>query len=786
MKSLLLTFLFIFSSLFSFSQSDYLLSNIEKATAVVEGKVYKKESFRSENGLILTANYIRVYTTFKGNACDSIIIITKGGDLDNRSLDVSHTLQLFIGEHAIFLLSPHKTVNYLAGCNAYIPYNNYAGKISKLLNDKENEAFYFSNSEFIKSWRKLKISIGYITGIDARIKPVKSQLQLKKLTSATELCLKFDNAQIINPYQVSVDLMAKSSVPGLSFSQAYVLVNYPTEHLGNNVVANGGVEASRGDIIENSDQYELITKDEAVDQMSIEIESDCLGSDDYYVLDTTYEKLANLIFDVESWGNTGTVNLESFAFEGYAKHFLADDDGCVNFDNLCVSNPITLEGCEINNIQVQPTSAGTSKKVTISGEGFGQGILGFVFIPDADNGGQTRSGYGFSQNYEYIEKWNDSTIIVKVSSIGGNNGTMGSGPWQVDPQTGIPCTETVEIDYSLLNKQIEITEDSLVDKAIGFVVDSFGNAANSTGIVEWYIDSSSINNNPLLVSQGITVDTFRQIAEAAFCDWETLVNLDFEYKGLVATGILDDDISVITFVDSIENKDSGERTLAETSNWSSKELCSPDNYFTGLQATFDMQFNSSVDWYIGIAPPPGGIIPDSTTDIYSILIHEIGHALLLRHAMDTNGSNGTDDDRIMFYNAPEGKTKRIIDGKSLAGVQFNLDETVIEIEIENGCFGSYVLDRDINGCGLNHTHEQETKIHKNVLLSNIVSKNQGRLELLNSKIDNIYIFDIGGKPTSYNRENRNIITLETNLSNGMYLFQYTLDNKAYVEKFIIL
>ncbi len=87
-----------------------LSTRVENAGFIIEGKVVSKVSYWNEtNSRIFTANEVVIYKDFKRNAnVEKIIVITDGGIVGNNMEQVSHSLQLKIGDTGLFFLNNAK------------------------------------------------------------------------------------------------------------------------------------------------------------------------------------------------------------------------------------------------------------------------------------------------------------------------------------------------------------------------------------------------------------------------------------------------------------------------------------------------------------------------------------------------------------------------------------------------------------------------------------------------------------------------------------------------------
>lgn len=86
-----------------------LAQRIDKAEVIFEGKVTQKASYWDETHTrIYTSNVVSVYKVFKGSLIsDQVEIITYGGIVGPDMEQVSHSLQLSIGDIGIFTAITH-------------------------------------------------------------------------------------------------------------------------------------------------------------------------------------------------------------------------------------------------------------------------------------------------------------------------------------------------------------------------------------------------------------------------------------------------------------------------------------------------------------------------------------------------------------------------------------------------------------------------------------------------------------------------------------------------------
>jgi len=109
MKRTLLLVLLCLALLPAFSQETYvdIMDRISATDYIFEGVVLKTHAYQTgDQKNIYTSNVIQVTKIFKGGdqlGCGTIELITDGGQLTDVGLDVSHALELHVGDQGIFM-----------------------------------------------------------------------------------------------------------------------------------------------------------------------------------------------------------------------------------------------------------------------------------------------------------------------------------------------------------------------------------------------------------------------------------------------------------------------------------------------------------------------------------------------------------------------------------------------------------------------------------------------------------------------------------------------------------
>ena len=105
MKKIFITFLLLGNLLCLLAQNAAELQRkVADADFVFEGKVLKTNGFWNDrHTFIYTSNLVEVYKVFKGEmVSETVEIITRGGEVDDKILIISHNTELIANQEAIF------------------------------------------------------------------------------------------------------------------------------------------------------------------------------------------------------------------------------------------------------------------------------------------------------------------------------------------------------------------------------------------------------------------------------------------------------------------------------------------------------------------------------------------------------------------------------------------------------------------------------------------------------------------------------------------------------------
>ena len=274
----------------------------------------------------------------------------------------------------------------------------------------------------------------------------------------------------------------------------------------------------------------------------------------------------------------------------------------------------------------QTISAGTGSELSIRGSSFGeQGNISAVFFPNADNGGASY----ISSSSAQIVSWTDTQIVVIVPS---NAGTGTVRVKNNDNQLG-ESSYTLNISYSQINISAggKIYRPFLADRnQEGGYTLQYSISDEENGV-----DFTSIGQEPF---------------ERALEQWHCATGVQFQLGPTTTSTELNASNSpnLILFSNDVNTLPDG--VLGRTNSW----FISCDGK-SWLLDGFDMIFRKSgtggITWNFSEDDPCFGCY-----DFESVALHELGHAHLLGHVINTPN--------VMHYAIHNGTSKRDLEPNS--------------------------------------------------------------------------------------------------------------------------
>jgi len=665
-KYLIIPFLFFLLIGNSSAQNyfDFVKNNTEKADVIVEGYVESKESYKANDGQILTKNHLTFNRIIKGYDLtnDSIKIITSGGKVGDIESICFHSAKLRLNEKGLFFLK------YENGRFTLLGGNN--GKITKKDINKKQQGIIQSLRYYVPDWDALITSVEKLVQGESitldDLEPVKE-----------ELCFKIDDIKIKGDRLISAKVYAKSTTSILKFGGAEISIKYPTSSLGNYVVQNNLLDATAGDFVSNASVYNVSVLDSDVNEFSLKVESDCNSNSNFAELGPDYEEIAELLLEIDLTQIDEVIENAQIT-NGLGKYFDPNLSDCVDFKEICLGGDLLVAGCEITTIEIiGDAGAGIGSRARFIGEDFGDSP-GKVQLPDADT--DMEDGIELEELDENLISWSNDTIEINITATDDPE-IMGSGKWRIDPSgfLNFSCSQEVNINYSVQKGNVIDTDSNGNSIAKSKHVRRYS-IDTLQGAVSYYLDNT-INSNTFLSSQGLTFDEVEILVQQALCEWEDKTGISLNYLGPIAPDEhynLSDAKNVIFFTkaDTVQAISMGTHAGAVTklrivTGVGCTEVfpATPNDYSIRNPYAIDsyIAINQENDWY---DKNGSSSISSNEYDLFTIILHEIGHSLGLDHALDPS-NNGFDDNRAMYPDVENNNdSKHSIDNGDSAGGTF--------------------------------------------------------------------------------------------------------------------
>lgn len=320
-------------------------------------------------------------------------------------------------------------------------------------------------------------------------------------------------------------------------------------------------------------------------------------------------------------------------------------------------NRISRKVVTINSLSPSTVPAGTQTVLTISGSGFGaQRGNGYVAFTDANTNG---SSFFRVDSGQFYGIWHDQEIvmIVPTSSLAG---VAGSGPIRVvtDNQDSVTSSQILTIPYAI--QEIHSQDNKFYNPALY-------NANNMGGFYFFPNNDFAADTAAMEALER----AFRTIRCQTRVNFFTAPSTPIDTAG-------NDNIQLILREEGNSLPDGvlGITFLRYTGCFSGGEW-----YWRPIQ--MDMIFDNATNWNNSLDLPT-----DQETDFESVVLHELGHCLMLAHVVH--------EDAIMQPSIDAGVHRRSFDSQTdLAGGLAVMDESVQQ----QPCGGTLPMQRiDTTGC----------------------------------------------------------------------------------------
>ena len=728
----------------------------EMADLIVEGKVVAKQSFWDNNhGTIYTKNKIEVFKSFKGNAYDTIQIITRGGIVNEQIQFFSHEPEFSLSDEGIFF-SKFKAIENFGSSNVLV--DPKSGGFIKYYFAKQRLKAVDGTVVFTNLKTELyqqivsQTNTNYIPKKKNTLeKGIEKWLEnILDIETTTDVLIEFtfDNINLIGTDEVEFDIMAKSNQANIKFAASDIYISYSTEAFGNSVVANDKIEATKETIIENN-VYTLELSDEETSIVKFLVNAG-LEPNELFPLSQLAEKFLHVRLDIENIYQLATLTFEDFLMANQSFFYDETTGEFVGFDKIAVEIPVfPFLVPQIETFYPNPIPAGTGEILTIEGSNFGEfnpNISTVIFV-DGDNTSNGEMSAG-PKDFEWdnIVHWTQDEIKIKVPSVDRDKNVLSpasTGKIKVknaDSEISSPSQEKLNIPYSILNVRNG----------------SFSSAFKGT--VKGQNDDNicfSFNNN--------IPNWVRDEFESALADWCNATGVNYQLGASVSNNDLAvDGVNLVSFI----NQGLGAAMVVDGA------------YFAGICTEGEIgRIISEIDFRIfsSITNPTD----DNRKQMRETIKHELGHAHMLGHANSDNGAN----QYLMFES---GNVGAIITSNDLEGA--NLLFTNSQAIIQGSCGTPIGTGNCGQSCITNSTHELNSNISMTINPNPSKTKIKVQLpDFLKSSKSIKVISTIGVVLQEYDLlKNQNIIDITLPSSSGIYYIQLMIEGKVITQKIIKL
>ena len=767
MKKLsVLCFSLIFASSMAFAQCLYevpLAQRIENAGLIIEGKVLNSTSFEAEDGsMIYTSHEVLVQTLLKGQAPEATVtVVTPGGTIANRTVDVTPSAILNPHEEGVFFLM--KTTKFKELDNP-VSYTFYAGPQGFVWyhHDRYNPPATDIFSGYNKVDLEVIQTIEKITGQPrVRLAPKAGDERLRKWlglrgiesNSLLDYGIEytFENVQF-GGQEVSFDVLAQTT-NGFTYEygNADIVLEYDTVGFLSNIVAGGVITVTKDDVTASSD-YTLSVTDEQPDKVKIEITAAsqpiALGT-----IDGQGDEILHVSIDISQITQQVEVNLDELLMDGETEYYDTTLQAYFSFPYVLASDSVEMISSaaapQIMNFtpDTLPAGALNNSFLTIIGANFDT-VKGHVLFRNPDD---------FGTSWHYINQddivgWADNLIVLTVPSLDSSSRSpMASGNFIVENADGTDTSgRPLYIPYAVTNRPFTIGGRGFKEPVN--IVDK-----NGAGGLSLFFHSS--------------MDSAARVVFTAALDvWRcnTQINFVIDTMESPTDSInIGDNMSTISF-DSLPAGINAQ-TLRNIEN------CTAGNRAKFWLTEFDMVFSLRRPWHIDT--DTAGIAA-TERDFFSTALHELGHGHLLEHTLP--------GDKQMYGFGTNGLAgvRRELTGFDVQGGNYVVGRSTNAITCNDPNNSQMAMTRYIcTGLGLEVLSGDQFSIYPNPAQSQFTVRSEDRglqtVSLLNiqGQVVQEWTWKAGTTEATFE--------LSSSISKGYYLIALTTQNGRYASPIII-
>ncbi|PHI18001.1 hypothetical protein CEQ90_20215 [Lewinellaceae bacterium SD302] len=652
-KVLLILFIFTLNNVLYFQ--DLFYESLSISDVVVHAKIESKQSYFGDDGEIYTNNRLRVLKVLKStneNRVNFMNVVTKGGIIGDIFSYTSHTHQIPVNFDGIFCAKS----KYI---NDNVLYSVKGLKQPMLIVDQNSPKSDKIYGE-IHQWLLISDEPFYseFNGQYEYINPATENL----LTSVS-LFLEFRNVNV-SMDSVDFDIYAKSNAQDVKFSGGDIYMTYDTVAFGTYLDQNNNIETERREVIIDT-IYGIEAIDVFSDKVNISIFSD-FDTSSFYELSTDFRPLLNCKVSINNIVALASISFDTDLIQGSCFYYDENTNTTVPFENVKTSNDILpFLNPSITSFSPVDVRSGNNEYITIIGNNFGlQDSNSNVYFTNA-NFVPTSGLPVYSPAFQVdISNWTNNSITVLVPSVAIGGGTAGTGKIIVENGSGRDTSSTnLNVIYSINNIKLpdDITGDTLAGETRVSLAKLSG-AADSFGFV-WFLDNNIISFDPL-------VD---DIVDDAVDNWRCNTDVSWRLDPTTSNNGSVNIDAVNTIVAEPDSTFDNPVFLAETRYLGRLEACTG----TDLIYYFDVDIAirndpSRFDFALGNDP-----IALNKRDFYSVILHELGHALTLGHVFPAN--------KVMFPILPTGLVNRTLGMPAIDAVENVLINSIDSLTSPGSC-----------------------------------------------------------------------------------------------------
>lgn len=735
-----------------------IADRITNCDNIFEGEIIRSNCYwNQDKTFIYTSLTVDITKIFKGNLqCGTVEIITEGGKVGDNSLIISHNLVLEKGEMGLFMCKQNDKelplVDFYQETNAstldpqydeqsfikyfdddinktIVDYQFSLDSLAQLYNllevytqlnytdcyptrsifDLHQERLHQKSSEARRQeeLHNEEMERIYQDKLHRHLEDLENNRALTRvrggvnITSITSLTFTLQNQQITtsgNTKYFEFDLALSDNADSIYFMSAVPVISYDTLIFGSKIDLNNNITVTRGTVLLDTSTYRdpYTTDYSPFNLVSITINEHFPNpSVNYYPLTTTPTNAVHVKMKIQNCNFQGNVDFVYSVFSNYGDDPVNPTVPVSTYSWL-VGGGLVFSGCGsmgVGNIVPNSVRGGTGDVVTINGIGFDslQGT-GNVFLRNADNGGLT---YMPLDSLDILS-WSDTQIQFVVPSIVDSVGSVrtyapGSGFVKVRNDGGV-ISDTLS-NYLTIRFAAQNSMDSASrQKYLSNLINPF-----NKGTYLFRPDTNFSHHSDRL-----------NCLSTAIRDWVCATGVNFTLGN--DTTIVRDSISPPKqdTVNIVRFGTLSTGTLAKTYIFGILMTGGCNNNFTTEN---DIIVNKNYASQFFCSTNPTDTVPVNMYDLYQILLHELGHAHMLKHVNNPNN--------LMWWSADHNgilpSNRRIIlytDSSAMEGGHYIVSHST-SFDTAN-CVGQQLMTYDTTGnctswVGISQLHKPDVQ-----------------------------------------------------------------------------